>query len=241
MLKHFMKIAGLVLMFCYSAAYFVLLKESSVIGRYAWIAWLGPLGFACAVYLAARMVTFYVKYTRFSKRLLEGNYQSGIQAHRFSRDEVRALADLTNKVADRLRLYDVLRAERVAINVRAREIIHERTDGAVVIADVDEGTFLLNPPARAFFGIEQESMSIESIVKRPENDQFTRIYLAAVDRDKVPHTSQFTITLPARNITREIDADIVPVKDREEKVRFVLMFLSKRGRPAISGKDTAAS
>jgi PAS domain-containing protein len=241
MLKHFMKIAGLVLMFCYSAAYFVLLKESSVIGRYAWIAWLGPLGFACALYLAARTVTFYVKYTRFSKRLLEGNYQSGIQAHRFSRDEGRALADLTNKVADRLRMYDTLRAERVAINVRAREIMHERTDAAVVIADIEEGVFLLNPASRAIFGLEQESMSIESIVKRPENDQFARLYFAAVERDKVPHTSQFTITLPARNITREIDADIVPIKDREEKVRFVLIFLNRTESPAKSGRDTAAS
>ena len=226
MFKKSMKIAALFLMFCYVAAYFVLLRESSVIGRYAWFAWLGPLGFACAVYLAARIITFHVKFTRFARRLLEGNYQSGIQTHRFSRDEVRGLADLTNKVADRLRLYDVLRADRVAINARAREIMHEHTGTAVVIADIDEGLFLLNAAARALFGVEQETTSIESIVKRPENDQFARLYLAAVERDKVPHTSQFTITLPVRNITREISADIVPIKDREEKVRFVLIFLS---------------
>ncbi len=230
MFKNLIKIAGLCFMFCYVAAYFVLLRESSVIGRYAWFAWLGPLGFVCAIYIAARLLTFQTKFSRFSRRLLEGNYESGIQTHRLSRDEVRALADLTNKVADRLRLYDALRADRVALNARAREIMHERTESAVVIADIDEGVFRFNAAARALFGVEQESTSIESIVKRPENDRFARLYLAAVERDKVPHAARLTLTLPVRNISREIAVDIVPVKDREEKVRLVLMFLSEGSR-----------
>ena len=138
MFKNLMKIAGLCLMFCYTAAYLVLLRQSSVIGRYAWATWLGPLGFACAIYLAARLITFEVKFTRFSRHLLEGNYQSGIQTHRLSRDEVRGLADLTNRVADRLRFFDMLRADRVAVNTRAREIMHERTGTAIVIADIEE-------------------------------------------------------------------------------------------------------
>ena len=226
MFKNLIKIVGLCLMFCYVAAYFVLLRESSVIGHYAWFAWLGPLGFVCAIYIAARLITFQVKFTRYSRHLLEGNYESGIQTHRFSRDEVRGLADLTNKVADRLRLYDALRADRVAFNARAREIMHERTESAVVVADVDEGTFLFNAAARALFGVEQESTSIDSIVKRPENERFAKLYLTAVERDKVPHTAHFTMTLPVRNIARDVAADIVPIKDREEKVRLVLMFLS---------------
>ncbi len=226
MFKNLMKFAGLCLMFCYVAAYFVLLRESSVIGRYSWFAWLGPLGFVCAMYLAARLLTFQAKFTRFSRHLLEGNYQSGIQTHRLSRDEVRGLADLTNRVADRLRLYDALRADWVAVSTRAREIMHERTGTAVVIADIDEGTFRFNPAARALFGVEQESMSIESIVKHSENEQFARVYLDIVARDKVPRTAHFTMTLPVRNIARAVDADIIPIKDRDERVRLVLIFLS---------------
>jgi PAS domain-containing protein len=220
-----MKIAGLCLVFCYVAAYVVILRESSVIGRYAWVAWLGPLGLACAAYLAVRIVVFRVKYTRFSKRLLAGNYESGIQTHRISRDEVRGLADLTNKIADRLRLYDALRADRVAVNARAREIMQERAETPIVAADVEEGTFRFNPAARALFGVEQESLSIDSIVKRPENEAFARLYSTVVERDKVPHSSRLTMTLPVRNVTRDVAADFVPIKDRQEQVRIVLMFL----------------
>ncbi len=226
MFKNLLKLAGLCLMFCYVAAYLVLLRQSSVIGRYAWAAWLGPLGFACAVYLAARIVTFHLKYTRFSRHLLDGNYESGIQTHRLSRDEVRGLADLTNKVADRLRLYDTLRADWVAVSTRAREIMHERTGTAVVIADIDEGSFRFNPAARALFGVEQETIPIESIVNCPENNQFARSYLSVVDLDKVPRTVHFTMTLPVRNIARAVAAEIIPIKDRDEKVRLVLIFLS---------------
>jgi PAS domain-containing protein len=225
MFKNFMKIAGLCLIVCYAAAYLVLWRESSIIGRYAWVLWLGPLGFLCAVYLAARLFTFQVKYKRFARHLLDGNYQSGIQTHRISRDEVRGLADLTNKVADRLRLYDALRADRVAVSARAREIMQERTSSAVVVADVEEGTFRFNPAARALFGIEQESMSIESIVKRPENDLFARLYLNAVERQKVPQTVHIAMTLPVRSTRRDVTAEIIPIKDRGENVRLVLIFL----------------
>lgn len=225
MLKNLIIILWIGTFVCYSLIYILFLKEAYLTKYYTWTLWIGALGLVFWLYITVRVFLFKRKFELFAKHLLDGNYETGIQTHRFSRDEMRSLADLTNRIADRLRQYDRLRAERVALSTRVREIIHERSDNAVIVAEFDVSIFRFNEAARVLFGVDQETMSFDSIEKRHENSEFTKFFRNTVDREKVTCEACLKLTLPVRDITREITAVIVPVKDSAENVRIALIFM----------------
>ena len=225
MLRNLIKIMWIGMLICYVVIYVLFLREAYLTRYYTWALWIGALGLAFWLYVTVRAWLYKRKFELFARHLLDGDYETGIQTHRFSRDEMRTLADLTNRIADRLRQFDKLRAERVALSTRAREIIHERSDKAVIFADFDAAVFRFNEAARRLFGIDQESMSFESIENRPENSEFTEFFRNAVEREKVASETRLKLALPVRDIAREITAEIVPVKDGEENVRIALIFL----------------
>jgi PAS domain-containing protein len=225
MTRHLIKISWLGLLACYAAGYYYLIREWHLGRTPATFVWLGALGLLFWIHLTIRLFSFKRKLATFSRNLFDGNYETGIKMSAHFHDEVRSLAGLVNKAADRLRLYDTMRAEKVALNARAREIIYNNTSEAVIMADIEKRLFQLNPAARDLFEIDQESMTFDSIEKREENAQFTRFFKDTVDRDRVPREKRLTITLPIRGISKEIVAKIVPVKDREEKVKLALIFL----------------
>lgn len=229
MTKHLMKIAWFGLLACYVVMWTTLRRETALSGSREWIAWLGILGFAFWAYLALRLARFSGKFRKFSRRIIDGNYDTGIQPTRLLRDEAWALESRINKIAERLRMFDALRAERVAISTRARELIHERSCESIVYADVDAAVFRFNKEARTFFGVDQETISFDAIEKRPENAVFSAFFRNAVERDRVPHGERLAIALPSIGAAREAFAEIVPIKDREEKVRVALIFLRELG------------
>jgi len=229
MFKHFMKIAWFGLLACYIVLWGTLRREVSLTGSYEWIAWLGIVGFVFWGYLALRLRTFSGKFDKFSRQIIDGNYETGIRQSRLFRDEVGSLEGLINTIADRLRLYDALRAEKVAISTRARELMHERSSGSIVYADVDAAVFRFNKAARELFGVDQQTLSFDSIEKQTENAAFVAFFRATIDRDKVPHQKRVFIALPARGAVREVVAEIIPIKDRAEKVRVALIFLRAAG------------
>jgi PAS domain-containing protein len=226
MFRHFMKIAWFGLLVSYVAIWATLRREVALIDSYEWVAWLGVLGFVFWAYLAFRLTEFSRKFRKFSRQIISGNYETGIQPSRFIRDEVCSLEGLINKIADRLRFYDALRAEKVALSTRARELIHERSCAPIIIADVDTAIFRFNREARVLFGVDQEELSFDSIEKRPENFRFVEFFRNTVERDKVPHKMRISITLPIRAVSREALVEIIPIKDREEKVRIALIILA---------------
>ncbi|MDD4857178.1 MAG: hypothetical protein PHD74_03630 [Candidatus Krumholzibacteria bacterium] len=225
MFKNSIAFAWLALSICYVTGYFLLIKELNAAGRFDWVLWPGILGLLILIYITARLLVFERRLKNFTKNIIAGEYRTGIKAHRFMHDEVGELAALLNLAADRLRLYDALRAEKVAINTRAREIMFAETRAAVIIADVDERLFHFNPAAQGLFAVEQEEMTFDSIEKRPENAAFVEFFRDTVEREKVSREADLGITIPIRATTRGAHALIVPIKDREEKVRLALIFL----------------
>jgi nitrogen fixation/metabolism regulation signal transduction histidine kinase len=225
MFKNFIAFAWLGLIFCYVVGYYLLFRELHLAGRLEWVLWPGLLGLVLWIYVTARFFIFRRRLISFLKNIIAGEYETGIKAHRFMHDEVAELTGLFNKVADRLRLYDVLRAEKVAINTRAREVMFAQTRAAVIVADVDERMFHFNPAAQGLFAVEQEEMSFASIEKRPENAAFVEFFRDTIEREKVPREADVALTIPIRATTKGTHALIVPIKDREEKVRLALIFL----------------
>ncbi len=225
MFKHLMKIAWFGILAIYIVLWTTLRREATLNGSYEWISWIGVLGFVFWGYLALRLGSFSSKFRKFSRQIIDGNYETGIRPSRFLRDEAHSLETLVNKIADRLRFFDALRAEKVALSTRARELMHERSSESIVFADIDAAVFRFNKTARAFFGVDQETLSFDAIEKQPENAAFVAFFRNAVERYKVPREERITISLPARGAAREALAEIIPIKDREEKVRLALIFL----------------
>jgi PAS domain-containing protein len=225
MARYLMTIAWFCFLACFAAGYIFIIRTWQHEQSPAPFIWLGAAGLLFWTYLTVRIFSFRRTLDRFLRHLLEGNYDAGIKMSRLFRDEVRAAAGLANAVADRLRLYDSLRAEKVALNTRAREILYSNMREAVMMADVEKRIFQLNPAARALFEIEQETMTFDSIKERQENAQFTRLFNETVELDRVLKEARITITLPIRGISKEIAVKIIPVKDREEKVKLAVIFL----------------
>jgi PAS domain S-box-containing protein len=210
---------------CFAAVYGYLVWEWRLGAAPQVFVWLGALALVLWVYATVRVFRFRRRIGNLAKRLLDGDYETGIPTARQPHDESRALAELMNEVVGRLRTYDVLRAERVALNARTREILYENIDDAVIVADVDKRFYQFNPAARALFGVEQEKMTFDSINKREDNRQFATFFMDAVERNKVLEEARVVISLPIRDVSKEVSVKIIPVKDREEKVRLALIFL----------------
>jgi nitrogen fixation/metabolism regulation signal transduction histidine kinase len=225
MFKNSLTFAWFGLIACYAAGYVLLFRELHVGGRFDWILLPGALGFLFWIYVGIRLFFLRRGLTSFANNIIAGEYETGIELNRLQRDETAALARLINRVADRLRLYDALRAEKVAINTRAREVMFEETSSAVILADVDEQLFHFNSAARDLFAVDQEEMTFASIEKRPENAVFDEFFRDTIEREKVPREADFEITIPIRASTKGTHALIVPIKDKEEKVRLALIFL----------------
>jgi PAS domain-containing protein len=225
MARYLMTITWFCFLACFAAGYTFIIRTWQSERSPAPFIWLGAAGFLFWLYLTVRLYSFRRNLDRFFRHLLEGNYETGIKMSRFFQDEVHAAAGLANAAADRLRLYDSLRAEKVALNTRAREVMYSNMREAVMVADVEKRVFQLNPAARALFEIEQETMTFDSIRERQENAEFTRLCDETVESDRVLREERITITLPIRGISKEIAVKIIPVKDREERVKLALIFL----------------
>lgn len=225
MIKRSLLFAWLAIVLCWAAGSYALIYRPGLLPRPAWIMTIGALGILLACYTAIRLFIFRRRLVRFANKIIAGEYETGIKAHRFWRDEVAELTRLLNRAADRLGQYDMLRAQKVAINTRARDVMFARAGSPVVIADMDERIFHFNAAAQALFAIEQEEMSFSSIENRPENAAFVEFFRDTVEREKVQREADLAITIPIRATTRELHALIVPIKDREENVGLALIFL----------------
>ena len=93
MFKNLIKIMWIGILICYAAIYILFLKEAYLTGYYVWALWIGAIGLAFWLYVTVRVWLFKRKFEMFARHLLDGNYETGIQTHRFSRDEMRVLAD----------------------------------------------------------------------------------------------------------------------------------------------------
>lgn len=180
-------------------------------------------GFA---FLTVRVSLFRRKLVCFLRQLLGGNYEAGVRPSERIKDEVSALEDLVNKLADQLRTYDALRAERVATSARALDLLLWEVSCPVIAADIPKTALRLNSAAREMLAVEQETYSFEAMKNQTENTPLMQALDRVCGERKVAENLDVGIRLPGREQTTELAARFVPVKSRDETVNLVFIFLS---------------
>ena len=215
MQKHLFKIAWacLLLSFILSILYLRGIRNTGTAG-FMVIEGLFVAGMSALAFLTLRIVLFRRKLVRFVNHLLAGNYEAGLQESLHISDETTRVEKLLNKLADQLRTYDKLFAERVSMSHRALELLYRTTDQPVIMADMDKRQFRFNPPAVELFGVDQKSFSFDAIEKLPANVAFVRQFHKTAEDQKVPVEKTMTLQIPVRNEQRTLRLRLVPLKLR---------------------------
>ena len=87
--------------------------------------------------------------------------------------------------------------------------------------------FEFNPVARDIFGINQASFAFDSLGRQENNKHFFQLLKAAMEQEKTTkEETKVSLDLPILKAKKEVTVKIFPLKDRSEKVRLVIIFLT---------------
>ncbi|MEA2069643.1 MAG: hypothetical protein U9P12_10610 [Verrucomicrobiota bacterium] len=176
-------------------------------------------------YLTLRLGGFSKRLFAFLRLLLAGDYEAGIRPRLHLLDEVSKVETLANDLAERLRTYDRLRADRVSILARVLDLTLAQSQRKLITADLDKETFAFNPATQKQLGIERKSFSFESVLKAPANAAFDTLFQQAVQGRKVETEGQASLQLPGMQSPVPLSLQIRPLRDRDETVRFALLTI----------------
>lgn len=175
--------------------------------------------------LTLRLLTFRKKLYHFLRRLLAGDYEAGIRSRKLINDEISRLEEMANQVAERLREYDRLRADRVSVQARALDLTVRNSGEMLITADTEKETLIFNPAAQKRLGISGKSWPFEAILKPNDNATFARLFNRAVSGSKLNTEGNCRLKLPGMDNPVMLHILILPLRDRNEAVRFILITI----------------
>ncbi|MFH1541565.1 MAG: hypothetical protein ABIE84_00540 [bacterium] len=180
-------------------------------------------------YIYIRVIIFQGRLIKLFRRILAGDYESGISLASPIKDEIASLVDLTNKMADQLRLYDRLRVDRISLLARAFDQIALQSKDAVILVDTDKKDLELNPTAQQIFEMEQGRLTFDSIEKQEVNKEFLALFNEAITNGKIIDETIVDFQVPIRNTRKRIAVRIIPLKNSEELVKLALIYMVEKG------------
>lgn len=190
---------------------------------------LSALFLLCWIYLSLRLFGFRKRMFLFLRRLLAGDYESGIKTRERFTDEISQLEALSNQVAERVQTYDRLRADRVSIHARALDLLLIQAKDGLITANAEKEIFLLNPVAQKILGVTRKSFSFESVLKPSTNKSFDKLFQNAFTGRKVNTDGRCFLQLPGMSEPVEISCLMMPLRDRDETVRFAVLSIEPPG------------
>ncbi|RJO65554.1 MAG: PAS domain-containing protein [Candidatus Omnitrophota bacterium] len=226
MRTNLIKIFWLSLLVCLSLGYYLLFRMYRFSGPlYEVLLALFVLAVIFWLYIAIRVLIVRKKIVLVLKRILFNEYETGIRVSERIDDEVTHLERLINRTCEQLRVYDALRVERIDLISRAMDTVYHHIQEGIIIADLEKKNLRANPAAREIFGIEQETITFESIEKQERNRDFMEFFKNAVEREKILKEGVVTLQMPIRNASRQVALKIFPLKDKEETVKLAVIFI----------------
>ena len=233
MTSHILTILWISLPLCWLTA--ALIAWTNAPSPFNWVA-AGLLGICllCWTYLTVRIAGFRRRIATFLDRVLKGDYETGIRLGTAFRDELYPVEETANRLVERLRIYDRLRADRVSIHARALDLILRQVKEPLITADVEKEVFVFNPAAQKALGIERKSFSFESVLKPAANQSFGNLFKQVISGRKVNTDGTCLIQLPGMTEPRRIGLELLPLRDRDETVRYAVLILTSRSTPPSS-------
>ena len=183
-------------------------------------------------FLSVRCFGFRKRLYNFLRLLLAGDYEAGMRTREKHTDEIFVLEDLANQVADRLRTYDSLRAARVSIHSRVLDLLLLQSKEAVITANVEKEIFVFNPVAQKILGVKRKTFSFESVLKPSVNEAFSRLFNQAITGRKTNTEGLCFLQLPGMQAPARLSFLMMPLRDRDETVRFAVLTIDSSGAPS---------
>jgi len=139
-------------------------------------------------------------------------------------DELDMLTLKLSKLFKDINKYDRLRAKNVAKSGKAFESISMNISEAVILADFEENTAILNPAAQKIWNLETRSFPLDIVVKHAQNIEFNKFLerVAGSGEEK----AEVSVYFPSAS-RREVSVKAVPIKTMDEKTTLILLFVKK--------------
>ena len=179
------------------------------------------------LYVSLRMLLFRRKLSRFLRCMINNDYRFDCPVSIKQNDEVTALELLMRKLGHQLKTYDLLQIEKISALNRSLDALYRHVSDGIILADVDQRQFRLNPVVQGMFQVEQENVTFEAIEKQRENREFIALLDDAIKHSKVLVEGKVPLQLPIRNSRLDLFVEIVPIKDTKENVRLAVVFVTK--------------
>jgi hypothetical protein len=183
------------------------------------------LGAAALLYLTWNVTAFLRRLFAFVRQLLAGNYEVGIPVRRHARDQTARLEKLLNRLAEQLRIYDRLRAERVRISHRALDTLFQSVWQGVILAEVEKQVLRFNPVMQLQYGVEQSTLTFAALENIEANKGFFDLLRGVIEKEKVARDGEVTLQLPTRNVSLSLYVRAVPLKDIDDEVKLVFLLV----------------
>ncbi|MFH1063335.1 MAG: hypothetical protein V1747_10715 [Candidatus Omnitrophota bacterium] len=178
------------------------------------------MGIVGALFVLNRFIIFRKKMDLAIAHILENNFRTGISMD--GDDEISFLAKRFNAALDRINEYDRLREQRIDYLNRMITILNRNIQNGVMILDMVSSKIKINKAAQDIFGVNQDELSIDSVVKLEANDQFNKMYQEIIGRRANTIAADLELFLPILKAKAAVSLKMFAIKDKEEKLNSIL-------------------
>ncbi|MBU1086326.1 MAG: hypothetical protein KKD05_02285 [Candidatus Omnitrophica bacterium] len=183
------------------------------------------IGIVGALFLLNRFILFRKKMELAITHILENNFHTGISMD--GDDEISFLAKRFNAALDRINEYDVLREQRIDYLNRMITTLNRNIQNGVMLLDIITSKIKINKAAQDMFGINQDELSIDSVVKLETNEQFNKMYQEIIGRRANTIAADMELFLPILKAKATVSLKMFAIKDKEEKLNSILCIFRK--------------
>jgi len=187
-------------------------------------AFLSAAALVILLLIAWRLVRFRGRLTTLLRRLVSGDYEVGLRAPSRWHDEVSTLEGLLNNLVEQLRTYDALRIRRIRQLRMGFDLVVEHAGEPMMLFDVEKQAVACNPAMLAILTAPKPAAPLDVLQQLEHNTAFLDMLDRAVAREKSEQQGRAAVQFPAQETPRQFYLRIVPLKDKDETVPWVVIF-----------------
>jgi signal transduction histidine kinase len=160
------------------------------------------------------------------RHVLDNNFETGISVD--GRDELSQLAGDFNRIIDRLHEYDQLRGKKIFVAGRLIKSLVREISDCVMIFDLEAGRVSLNQATQELFGISQDELSIDSVIRLETNSAFAELYETVISGRANTVSGTIGMYLPILRAMANVTVNLFAIKDPDETLHTVVCLLAKQ-------------
>ena len=152
-------------------------------------------GIVVTLYVMNRLALYRKKFQLAMRHILDNNFQTGVSAD--GTDELAQLGRDFNRIVDRMNEYEDLRSKKIFLLTRLIKALTRAVTDAVMVFDLESGRIAINQATQTLFGISQDELSIDSVIRLEANRAFNALYqeVAAGKANTMSGTVEFYLPI----------------------------------------------